>query len=204
METRDKILASADDLFFRYGIKSVTMDDIAKHLSMSKKTIYQYFKDKDEIVYLITEMHLEKDREETEAMQEESANTIEFLYLLFKCMKESFSKINPSVLFDLKKYHTKAWTLFLEYKKSVFFNSMVSALQRGIEEGNFREDIHPQTLAKLRLEEVQMPFDENIFPRDEYGFQETHFQLFDHFVHGIVTEQGLKLLNNYFQTSQVI
>ena len=90
MEIKNKIIAKSDELFRLYGVKSVTMDEIARELGISKKTIYQYFKDKDELVCDTTRYLLECDRQEFESIQDKADNSIEELFLISKCLRRNF------------------------------------------------------------------------------------------------------------------
>jgi TetR/AcrR family transcriptional regulator, cholesterol catabolism regulator len=197
-ETKNLIIGKAEELFLRYGIKSVTMDDIAHELSISKKTIYFYFKDKDELVNIVARIHLEKEKEEIEKIQGQAKNTIEEFMMLSRCIKESHLKINPVVFWDLKKYYHQAWQIYQEYKRGVFFTSIKSSLERGIAEGCFRKDINVDVLAALRLEQIQMTFNEDVFPPEKFGIMEVQKQLFEHFVHGVLTEKGKKEFEEFF------
>ena len=85
MDNREKIIVKADELFRLYGIKSVTMDEIARELGISKKTIYQFFKDKDEVVQEATKYLLECDYREYETIHQQASNSIEELFLISKC-----------------------------------------------------------------------------------------------------------------------
>jgi len=203
MEIRDNIIEATSELFNQYGIKSITMDEIASHLSISKKTIYQYFKDKDELVCKVLERDLEFDMEEIERITQNSSNTIEEIYELSKFLRRHVFNLNPSLLFDLKKYHPKAWKVFEDFKSNVFKASIVDLLTRGITEGYFRKDINPEVLALLRMEEVQIPFDNTIFPRDRFDFREVQMEFYDHFIHGIITEKGRIMLEKFSEKALV-
>jgi len=195
----DTIIKEASTLFMKYGIKSVTMDDISRSLGISKKTVYQYFNDKNEIVNRVAKTHLEKERRNFEEMQIDAENAIDKLYRHSRFLRKSFEKMNPVVLFDLKKYHKDAWQLFVAYKKNIFSKSMIETLNEGIKQGYFRESIDPEILITLRFEILEMIADGNIFPPDEYDFKEVQLQIFDHFIHGILTDKGHHLLNNYIK-----
>jgi len=106
---------------------------IARELSMSKKTIYQYFKDKDEIIFEATQHILDHDRSEFEAIQKQASNSIEELLLISKCLRRNFENMNPSILFDLKRYHPRDWDLFIDVKENFFKESVRITLKRGIE-----------------------------------------------------------------------
>lgn len=174
------------------------MDEIARELGISKKTIYQFFKDKDEVVSEATKYLLECDRKEFETIHEQSANSIEELFLISKCLRKNFETLNPSILFDLKRYHPKAWEIFLEIKENFFKETVRKSLRQGIAEGFFRPEIDVEILTVLRLEQVQMSFDPRIFPRNEFDFKEIQIQFFDHFVNGIFTDKGRAYYNELF------
>lgn len=200
MEANDikhKILKGAEELFMRYGIRSVSMDNIASHLGVSKKTLYQYFKDKDEMVYSVSEAHLLGDRQQFEEIASLAKNSVEELVLLSKCLRENIGQINPSMVFDLQKYHQQAWDLWLDYKDKFIRVSVESTLRRGIEEGYFRPEINPEILATLRLETIQISFNPFIFTKEKYSLQEVQLQIFEHFVHGLFTDKGKKLYEKY-------
>jgi len=192
LEIREHILATAYQLFKTYGIRSVTMDDLSKELSMSKKTIYQHFKDKDEIVFITTQMAMEHEKECINTIQQQSKNSIDELIMLTKFMREHIGNINPSALFDIKKYYREAWQLYLKFKEEVFTEGVKTSLKRGIAEGYFRENINPDILAVFRVEMLQLTFDDAIFPRSKFDFREVQMQIFEHFIYGILTPKGLK------------
>jgi AcrR family transcriptional regulator len=193
----EKILETSGSLFLKYGVKSISMDDIARELSISKKTIYQFFKDKNEIVYLISERFLQEQKDKFDRIQEESKDPIELLYGGTLHAREIFEKINPYVLFDIRKYYRDAWRLYLDFEKKVMFGSLVLTLEEGIEKGLFRAEIDVQILATLRMEEIKLAFDKDIFPDESFNFKEVQYQILDHFFYGIMTEKGYALLNHY-------
>jgi AcrR family transcriptional regulator len=194
-----KIIQGAASLFLKYGIKSVTMDDISRSLGISKKTLYQYFHDKKEIVNKVAKAHLEDEKRNFQIIHENADNAIEKLYRHSLFMRDSFDKMNPVVIYDLKKYYKDAWQLFLEYKRDVFLKKMIETLKEGIKQGYFRKNINPEILINLRFEIMQLIADGTLFPPDQYDFREVHIQLFDHFIHGILTEKGQLLMNTYLK-----
>ncbi len=196
---KDRILGGAEELFMKYGVRSVSMDDIARHLSMSKKTLYQYFADKDEIVTMVVGSHMEKDEMQYASFRENSKNAIDELVKISGCMKREFQKLNPSLLFDLQKYHARAWSVWMGHKQVNIKASIARNLKQGIEEGYFRPDINIDVLAIARLEMIQFTFDEHIYPVEKYSLPEVNSQLFEHFVYGILTDKGRKVYEKYKQ-----
>ncbi|WP_258099743.1 TetR/AcrR family transcriptional regulator [Marinoscillum pacificum] len=196
-ELREKIIEGAQALFIQYGIRSVSMDDVARTLSMSKKTLYQHFSNKNELVTDAVENYMKGEMAEFADIHDHASNAIEELYNLSKCMREHVFKINPSMLYDLQKYHADAWEIFNRFKNRFLRGQIVDNINKGIEEGNYRPDIDPRVIAVLRLETVQLAFNDQIFPRSEFNFLEVQMQLFDHFVHGVLSDKGKQLYNDY-------
>ncbi|MGK7390413.1 MAG: TetR/AcrR family transcriptional regulator [Candidatus Cyclobacteriaceae bacterium M2_1C_046] len=199
MDNRKKILVAAGDLFMKYGVRSISMDDIARNLSMSKKTLYQYFQDKDELVLLATRGHMEMEMAEYNEVENNSINAIDELVGVNKCMRKDFKNINPSLLFDLQKYHPAAWQEWLDFKNVYIRNHVARNLKRGIQEGFFREELDPESIATLRVEMVQMAFDESVFSRERLSLKELQMMFFDLFVQGILTEKGKNLYKEYLE-----
>jgi len=197
VESKEQIAKAAEDLFLAYGVRSVTMDDISKKLAISKKTIYQHYKDKDEIVCLVTERVMEREGAQIDMIKANANDVIHELFLLSKYIREHGQSVNPSVLFDLQRYHRSAWEIYLRFKESVFLQSLISTLSRGKKEGFVRENVDVEILSLLRLEEIQMAYDADVFPRDKFNYKSVQWQLFDHFIHGILTRKGIETLKLY-------
>lgn len=198
-DTKERILRGAQELFMKYGVRSVSMDDIARHLSVSKKTLYQYFADKDEIVTRVAEFHLRHEQAKYESLRSEAENAIDELVRISTCIKRDLQKMNPSLLFDLQKFHPKAWTEWLRHKQEYMGQSIIRNLKQGVTEGFFRAEINTDILAAARLELIQISFDEQVFPSDKYSLTEVNTQLFEHFVYGLLTEKGRKVYEKYKQ-----
>jgi len=194
---KEQILIETTDLFMRYGIRSVTMDDIAQHLSISKKTLYKLFDDKEEIIMLVMKKHFQMHINEMENIHATSSNSIEELHKISRYVRKQIKAVNSGVIYDLQKYYKSVWNVYLELNRNTFFKSILKSIKWGIKEGNFRKDIDPEILAILRIEEVNISFDNIIYPEDKYNLSQIHEQLYNHFVYGILTPKGLDLLNQY-------
>lgn len=198
-DIKERIVRGAMELFMKYGVRSVSMDDIARHLSVSKKTLYQYFADKDEIVTIVAEFHLKQEQIQYDGLCAAAENAIDELVKISTCIKKDLQKMNPSLLFDLQKFHPKAWGAWLTHKQQHIGQSIIRNLKQGIAEGFFRPEINTDILALARLELVQITFDERVFPADRYNLAEVNLQLFEHFVYGILTDKGRKVYEKYKQ-----
>ena len=98
---------------------------------------------------------------------------------------------------DLQKYYKKAWGVYQSFKDNVIYESLIKLMEQGKREGFFRESINPAILAILRIEEIQMSFNNEIYANNKYDLKEIHEQLFDHFMYGILTPTGLELIKEY-------
>jgi TetR/AcrR family transcriptional regulator, cholesterol catabolism regulator len=200
-ETKDKILIGAEGLFMKYGIRSVSMDDIARHLSVSKKTLYQHFADKDELVTMMSQLHMKRDVKEYEELTSASENSIDELNKISIQIKCDMEDMNPSLLYDLQKFHPKAWALWLNHKNDFIKSSIVRNLKQGISEGYFRPEINPEVMGISRLILIEAAFDGNLFPKDKFNLVHIQSQFFDHFVYGLCTDKGRKLYEKYKQNT---
>jgi AcrR family transcriptional regulator len=197
MGQSERIIQGGEELFLTAGIKSVTMDDIAKHLGMSKKTIYQFFKDKNELVVALVKKKLQEDEDQMCALIKKSDNVIEEMINMMKCSEEIFSRINPIVIHDLQKYHPEAWEQFQAFKAKVIVHTLEELLTKGIKQGYIRPDIDVKIMARMRVMQVEMGFNTNIFPLAEFSPWKVQYQLLEHFNFGICTLKGYKLLDEY-------
>jgi TetR/AcrR family transcriptional regulator, cholesterol catabolism regulator len=201
IQTKEKILKGAEGLFTKYGIRSISMDDIARHLSVSKKTLYQHFADKDELVTIAVQTHMEEQKKVFDGIANQAENSIEELYQISVCLRKHTEENNPSLLFDIQKFHPKAWGVWVDYKNNFIRAMVVRNLEQGINEGYFRLDINPEILASLRLATIETCYDDRVFPKEKFVITEIQTQVFEHFVFGLCTEKGKKLYMKYKETN---
>jgi AcrR family transcriptional regulator len=199
METKDRILQAALELFFRFGIKSVTMDDIARHMAMSKKTIYKFFRDKDEVVHTLMENELKRDIEEFSEIARNASNVVEEVFNHMKKMHQMLNNINPNIFYDLQKYHPKTWAIFHEFRTTFAFRQVFDALEKGKKEGLVRQDVNSEMMARLRVEEIDLGFNPTIFPPDKFRMIDINLAFVEHWLYGVCTLKGHKLINKYKQ-----
>ena len=197
METQERILIGASDLFFRNGIKSITMDDVAANLGISKKTIYQYYEDKNAIVNAIAQHELSIQIKEMEEIRKTAVNSIDEIFKTMNCLSRTFIKINANVFYDMQKFHPASWKLFHDFKEKKIMSFVEENLKQGVKQELYRTDLNIKIMAKFRVEEVAMAFNPLIFPPEKYHIKDVQLILLDHFVHGISTLKGHKLINKY-------
>jgi AcrR family transcriptional regulator len=197
MSQTERIIAGGEELFLTAGIRSVTMDDIARHLCMSKKTIYQFFKDKNELVMALTKKKLQEDEDQVSEIISKSANVIEEMINMMKCSEDIFSRINPIVIHDLQKYHPDAWKEFQNFKSEVLVRTLEELLSKGVKQGYIRPEIDVKIIARMRVNQVELGFNTTVFPIAEFNTWKVQQQFHEHFNYGICTLKGYKLLNQY-------
>ncbi|MBX0292745.1 TetR/AcrR family transcriptional regulator [Hymenobacter sp. HSC-4F20] len=197
MEIKDRILQAARDLFTSNGIKGVSMDDIATHLGISKKTLYKWFENKDQIVSAVISSHLSGVQGECECIIGHARNAVDEMVQMMDWAKRQFSNVNPNTIHDLRKYYPAAWNLFHAHKNKYILNQIQANLRRGVTEGLYRSDLDIEVLSRLRLAQIDVLFDPNIFPHAEFDQPRVQMACNEHFLLGMVTLKGHKLINEY-------
>lgn len=190
METRQRILEIAMAQFARFGVRTITMEDLARQAGISKKTIYQEFEDKKDLVKAVFAAILEQDRKRLAFILEQGDGVIEHLVQTSKMMRERLTSINPLVILEVQKYFPEAWNLFESFKQETIQQDLIRVLERGKELGYFRPEIDSRVLARVRLTQVTTAFDPKNFADPEYNLVEEQMIILDHFLHGIFTEKG--------------
>jgi len=198
VEVKDYIITEADKLFCQYGFKSVTMDDIAKHLGVSKKTIYQNFKDKNELInILIRDRILNQDLQMNDCFAK-SENAVQELYLGMQDMDYFLATMNPMLFYDLQKYHQEAWLKFVAFKEKEIGKKILENLERGKQEGLYREDINTEVITRMRLDQVDVVFTKNgHYDTNKNSLSSIMVEITRHFLFGICNNEGVKLIHKY-------
>lgn len=198
MELKEYIISESDKLFCQFGFKSVTMDDIARRLGMSKKTIYTHFSDKNEIVNIVIEIKLNSQKCLIRNNVDSAENAVHEVFFAVTNMKDLLSNMNPTLFYDLQKYHPQAWLYFKDFREKHLYSTIYDNLIRGIKEGYYREDIKPDILTQMRLEQIDLIFNSSSeYTNGKYGIAQVMAELTEHFLYGICTLKGHKLINKY-------
>lgn len=197
MEVKDRILLKAADLFCRYGIRTITMDEIASQLGISKKTIYQFFTDKDDMVSAVIEQEIHRNELECAAFRGNAIDAVQQIFLALESLEEMLKYTNPLMLYDLEKHHPTSFQKLREYKYRFLYQVIVDNLQWGVGTGLYRPEIDKDIVAKCRIEAAFLVFNPDVFPHTRYRISEVNFELAMLFLHGVVTEKGKQLVETY-------
>ncbi|MEY4892826.1 MAG: hypothetical protein RIQ34_1438 [Bacteroidota bacterium] len=199
MEPNARIIAFAHSLFMQRGIRAVSMDEIAAGLGMSKKTLYQFFADKDQLVEAVVADHLGRMQAEARQWREQAQDALHEMFITMEQIQLQLSNMNPILLHDMQKFHPGAFQHFRTHKEVFLFQLVRANMQWGIEEGYYRSDLDTDILCRYRLASMMIPFHTELFPPAQYNLGQLSQTILQHFVFGLVTENGYKRLMNYYE-----
>ena len=198
------IIEKVGELFKKYGIKSVSMDDIAQQLSISKKTLYQYFKDKADLVTkVVNSHHCEKDQKFLD-IENSNMNAIDALIEVSKHVIEMLKSINPPILYDLRKYYPELTKELIVNRKEHVLNNIKNNLLKGISEGLYREDINPDVISAIYIKRMDDIIFEDEMQQLNIPQHELFTQLFVYHIRGIVSNKGLMYFENKIKNEPLI
>ena len=196
MINKDQILRGAAKLFIRYGIKTITMDDVARELHVSKRTLYELFNKKHDLVDEIVSTHIEVENRLLLNIISESENAIEIMLKSSKYILHMYSKLRPSVLYDLKRHYPDIWEKVEHFNNDYIRQMIENNLMRGIKEGVYRKDIEPKILATFYTLQLQIFSDDSNNHLNEFDFNKLTKQFFSYHLHGIMSQEGLEYYKN--------
>jgi TetR/AcrR family transcriptional regulator, cholesterol catabolism regulator len=202
MEAKERISVKAEELFMQFGIRSVSMDDIANQLGMSKKTLYQYFADKDELVEAVVNRHINEVEGDCMNCRNEARDAIHEIFLTMEHIMEELNNMNPMLLYDLEKFHFKAFRRFKDYKDKFLLQIIRNNIEWGIKDELYRADVNVDVLSKYRIESIMIPFNVAVFPPGKYNLGKISEIMIENFTYGLATIKGHKLIQKYNEQRQ--
>ncbi len=197
MDYRERITGEAADLFMKYGIRSVTMDSIAHNLGMSKRTIYEHFADKDELLYSVIMSMSEKQKVAFRKIMDDSGNVIEALFEILHVATTHIRNINPTYFVDLKKYHYKVFEKICNRGDIRNYEMSLAMLRRGLKEKIFRDDINIDIVNAGIHGIINLTSDSEYLPAGKYSRYEIIDNLLLNYLIGISSPRGQELINIY-------
>jgi len=197
MDYRQKIIEEAATMFRTYGIRAMTMDMLATRMGISKRTIYEIFRDKDELLTGVLKWMTVKQREVVEKTLNESDNVIEAIFKIMDIMMKHFQNMSPAFLMDMKRHHQDVLKNLDEVDAIPYIRNNEIIIERGIKEGVFRKDIDVRIINKCMLEVAKMSNDRDIFPPDDFMSKDVVRNVYINYLRGISTQKGLDLIDYY-------
>lgn len=190
------ILLKVRELYLKYGIKSITMDDVARELSISKKTLYQFVSDKDDLVGKFINYEIELRQEEICKCFQVGFNAIEELFEISLFMNKMMRNQNPVTEYDLRKYYPHHYEKTVKSRRERMYNYVLLNLKKGKEEGLYREDMEEEIIAKMYLSRSENIQYSELFTVEEFTSLKLFAELITYHVRGIATEKGITVLEN--------
>jgi len=188
------ILEKVSVLYTKYGIKSVTMDDVAHELSISKKTLYLYVENKNELVSKVMDYMLDTGDCSIQELKNKDQNAIEELLEVGIHIIKAHRDYNPSIEYDLKKYYPELHTKFTSVRKERMHDAIIKNIQKGKKEGLFRTNMHTELIAQLQVSRFLIMGSEDFMNPRELLKPQNIIELFIYHIRGIANEKGLKVL----------
>jgi len=197
MDVKIQILKKAEDLFLRYGLKSVTMDDIARDLGISKKTLYQFVNNKSDLLKQIMVNEIEKENEAMIQIKEESKDAIDEMLKMAKYVLTRLRSYPPTIMYDLQKYYRDIWQMIENHHRTYIYTIIKLNIEKGMEQELYRDNLNPDIIAKLYVSKTIIVADEDMFPLQQYNKEDLFKEYMVYHIHGIASKKGLKLLEKH-------
>jgi AcrR family transcriptional regulator len=197
MENPAIITEKVHDLFLKYGLKSVTMDDIAAEMGIGKNTIYKFFESKDALVENFVERAI---RQNEDSFKDFGSNRYDPIIELFFTMvyaQRLYQGLNHAILLELEKNHYKAYLAVKQYKEGFIFKAIKTSIERGVKLKLYQDDFNLALMSRFFLESLLLVSDNNIFSATAYHTAELSEEIFGHLISGITTSSGSDLINHY-------
>ena len=193
MNYKEEILKTTFDLVMKYGIKSISMDDISKSIGISKKTIYQFFENKRSLISEMIENHIQQDQDDIKVIISKSKNAIDEIVDIARHLLSFLKGMSPTMMYDTQKYYPKQWSKVESQHFNFFHDVIKSNIERGQVEGLYIEDVNSEIISRLYIKQTLAIVDESTFPTNEYDKGELFKTLITYHIRGLMTPQGREM-----------
>lgn len=195
--TSMEIIEGAKKLYMRYGIKSVTMDDVARELGISKKTLYQHVENKSDLVSKIIQDHISSEKSCMSEFENDASDPVEHMLMIARYVLQVLREVRPAAMYDLQKYYRDAWKLMDKFHQEHVYKTIKANLESGIELGLYRSDLDPDIIAKIYVGKTMVITDEELFPAIDYDRDTLFSEYITYHLRGILSTKGLQKLETY-------
>ncbi|MGB0881339.1 MAG: TetR/AcrR family transcriptional regulator [Vicingaceae bacterium] len=189
-----QLIGACLDLFMKFGVKSLTMEDISRKMGISKKTLYQFVKDKKDLVNKGMKLCLEEEQQVLTQVSSNSDNAIDELIGFTRFVNSRLSDLHASVVYDIQKYHPDSWRMMQDHKQIFIRNSILENTKRGIKEGFYRKNLNPEIITSLYILMMDGFFNSEENFGKEASLEGLHLEMIRYHVRGIANEKGMVLL----------
>lgn len=200
MDNKQLIVKKAAEVFLRYGIRSVTMDDLSRELGISKKTLYQHVADKEELIMEVLNLHSCEECQNFGLIEAEANDAVEELLLISQWNQDTIRSISPVIIYDLQKYHPKLWRSIQSADFQRNYDLLLKNLNKGIEQGLYRPELPTDIVVRLFIAQIEGMIQDYIFPPESNLIAQGIIVKDNLFIRGIATQAGLAKLEHYRTT----
>jgi AcrR family transcriptional regulator len=197
-EKFSNIMISALGLFNKYGIHSISMDDLCRYMGISKKTLYCYVNSKSDLIRHMLEFQFNTVLELFQKVQNKKFNAIDTLLEFSKSLGQLLKdyKTNPTLEYDLMKYYPEIYKTHTEHRNKLMIKHLKDNIRQGMKEGYYRDDLNPEIIANLYITRMKDILSPDFFPEGKFSFRKIFNTMFENHIRGISNEAGIK----YFET----
>jgi AcrR family transcriptional regulator len=195
--SRTNILEKVQELFMKYGLKSVSMDDISRNLGISKKTLYQCVDNKRDLIQKVFQKHIEEEEAAIREIVANSKDAVDEMIEIARFVTALLREVSPTTLYDMQKYYGDIWGMMEALHQDHIYTVIKTNLDRGIAEGLYRKDLNTDIIAKLYVGKTLLIVDEDVFPLKDYNKEKLYLEYVHYHLHGIALPKGLKLFEKY-------
>lgn len=196
MTQEEEILLKAKELFFKLGVRSITMDDLSRELGISKKTLYQFVDNKSDLVNKTLLLHFSGEKQSLCHAIDNASNAIDEITRIATESLKQFRKMHPSSIYDIKKYYPQAWQIIDQFKTEYIYTAIKTNIAKGKAEGLYREQIDVDVIARLYLNSIDYLVNPHNFPATKYNFSDLYKEFITYHLQGISTPKGYEYLKN--------
>lgn len=197
----EHIFRQAQEVFMRFGLKSVTMDDVCREIGISKKTLYLYVTDKADLIQKILELDIKDDESMICRAEGSDQQAIDELLTIQKMVQRKINSIHSSILYDLKKYYPEAWSIMNRHRERFVVNAIEQNIIRGQQQGLYRSDLHAAVIARIYALRMELVFDPTLFEGLEIQPSEIYAEAMRYHIRGIATNKGIQYLERTLSNS---
>lgn len=200
-DIKAKILYEAETLFMKYGFKSITMDDVARELGVSKKTLYQYFTDKNDLVNQCVDSHLDIMKNGCIMIMEPKADPVVSMLQISDFVGKNIRQLNPSSMYDLKKYFKSAWDKVDAYRKEFIATQITENIESGKKKGLYRKDVDTETIVMIYVYLVDFLINPETHASN-FDFNKMHQEIIKYHLRAICTPKGLEVMEEQLKNKK--
>ncbi len=195
-DKKRELVGKALEIYMRFGVKSVTMDEMARQLGVSKKTLYIHVKDKNDLVEQCMLLMHEREQEHIASIISETENAIEQMMGISQFIVGQLKKVHPSIFFDLEKYHPQVTQMMQCHKDEFVCGCIEQNLVNGMKQGFYRENLNPKIISSIYVRLIDIIMDASLAQQAELRADEVYFEMFRYHIRGCATQKGISFLTD--------